>query len=212
MCLNLFAQEVYDLRDNVEIEKIKLFLYPKSDEEFKKYVYANDSSNSIKTMLPKEYEELLKIEYVIDRDDKANELIKKVKTMIASPKIGDKIITGNTRGASLYYEQGKLKMGCELTMGSWLYDDSSDRNLSVLNITFLPTTREVLKELVNNSNSEDYRIEVIGTIAKIKSFIYLKDFKIKIFTKENKQIEIKELSVIGNFHYTDKSIIPMEYK
>ena len=124
--------------------------------------------------------------------------------MIACPKIGDKIITGNTYGASLYYEQGKLKMGCKLTMGSWLYDDSSDRNLSVLNITFLPTTKEVLKELAN-SKSKDYRIEVIGTISKIEGFISLKDLKIKIFTKENKQIEIKELSEVD-------SRIEMQYK
>ena len=138
VCLNLFAQEVYDLRDNVENEKIKLFLYQKSDEEFKKYVYANDRENSIKTMLPKEYEELLKIEDVIDRDDKANELIKKVKAMIPSIKIGDKIITGNhpSNGVSLYYGDGKLQAFVVL-LGA-LVDDSTGNSLNSLRITFLP--------------------------------------------------------------------------
>lgn len=208
VCLNLFAQEVYDLRDKVENEKINLFLYPKSDEEFKNEFGDN---NSIKIMFPKEYEELLKIEDVIDREDKENELIKKVKAMITSPKIGDKIITGNTssHGVGIYYRNGKLYISSGLTMGSQLVDDSSGVQLSVLNITFLPTTKEVLKEIAN-SNSEDYRIEVIGTIANTKYFINLKDLKIKIFTKENKQIEIKELSVTGKSSI--KHIIPMEYK
>jgi hypothetical protein len=208
VCLNLFAQEVYDLRDSVEIEKIKLFLYPKSDKQFKEYVYANDRNNSIKTMLPKEYEELLKIEDVIDRDDKANELIKKVKAMIASPKIGDKIKTGNhpSNGVSIRYEDGKLKAYVML-LGAF-QDDSTGESLNSFDITFLPTTKEVLKELAN-SISNDYRIEVIGTISKIEeNFVKLKDLKIKIFTKENKQIEIIELSAIGD----NKSIIAMEYK
>ena len=52
VCLNLFAQEVYDLRDKVENEKIKLFLYPKSDEGLKSE-YGDE--NSIKIMFPKEY-------------------------------------------------------------------------------------------------------------------------------------------------------------
>ena len=156
-------------------------------------------------MLPKEYEKLLKIEDVIDRDDKANELIKKVKAMIASPKIGDKIITGNhpSNGVSLYYGDGKLQAFVVL-LGA-LVDDSTGNSLNSLRITFLPTTKEVLKELAN-SKSNDYRIELIGTISKIeKNFFKLKDLKIKIFTKENKQIEIKELSEVD-------SRIEMQYK
>ncbi len=207
VCLNLFAQEVYDLRDKVEQEKIELFLYPKSDKQFKEYVYSNDRDNSIKTMLPKEYEKLLKIEDVIDRDDKANELIKKVKAMIASPKIGDKIITGNfpSNGVSIRYEDSKLKAFVML-MGA-LQDDSTGKTLGNFDITFLPTTKEVLKELAN-SKSNDYRIELIGTISKIeKNFFKLKDLKIKIFTKENKQIEIKELSAGDSY-----GKIAMEYK
>ena len=46
VCLNLFAQEVYDLRDKVEQEIIELFLYPKTDKQFKEYVYSNDRDNS----------------------------------------------------------------------------------------------------------------------------------------------------------------------
>jgi hypothetical protein len=203
VCLNLFAQEVYDLRDKVENEKIKLFL----DNEG----FGSDditlNKDSIKKMLPKEYEELLKIEDVIDRDNKANELIKKVKAMIASPKIGDKIITGNfpSNGVSIRYEDGKLKAFVML-VGA-LQDDSTGKTLSLFDITFLPTTKEVLKEIAN-SNSEDYRIELIGTISKIeKNFFKLKDLKIKIFTKENKQIEIKELSAGDSY-----GKIAMEYK
>lgn len=210
VCLNLFAQEVYDLRDKVENEKIKLFLYPKSDEEFKKYMYANDDSrNSIKKMLPKEYEELLKIEDVIDREDKANELIKKVKAMIASPKIGDKIITGtySYNGVSIHYENGKLRAYVKLEMGHQLIVDSSTDIVNEFEIIFLPTTKEVLKELAN-SKSDNCRIEVIGTISKIeRSEFKLKDLKIKIFTKENKQIEIKELSAENSY-----GKIAMEYK
>ena len=159
VCLNLFAQEVYDLRDKVEQEKIELFLYPKSDKQFKEYVYSNDRDNSIKTMLPKEYEKLLKIEDVIDRDDKANELIKKVKAMIASPKIGDKIITGNPSydGVGIHYKNGKLRAYVKLEMGHRLIDDSSTYIVNDFAITFLPTTIEVLKELAN-SKSNDYRI------------------------------------------------------
>ena len=160
VCLNLFAQEVYDLRDKVENERINLFLYPKSDEEFKNYMYANDDSrNSIKRMLPKEYEELLKIEDVIDREDKINELIKKVKAMIASPKIGDKIITGNPSydGVGIHYKNGKLRAYVKLEMGHRLIDDSSTYIVNDFAITFLPTTIEVLKELAN-SKSNDYRI------------------------------------------------------
>ncbi len=53
VCLNLFAQKVYDLRDKVEQEKIELFLYPKSDEKLKIDMYENDMINSIKKCYPK---------------------------------------------------------------------------------------------------------------------------------------------------------------
>lgn len=105
--------------------------------------------------------------------------IQKVKAMIASPKIGDKIITDTPSydGVNIDYNNGKLRAYVKLEMGHRLEADSSTNILNDFAITFLPTTKEVLKELAN-SKSNDYRIEVIGTISKIeRSEFKLKDLK-----------------------------------
>lgn len=181
ICLNLFAKEVYDLRNEFVVAQIDLGTYPKILDDKRLLNFAEKHLNE-------EYAKLSKIKDLVDRDDKKNELIQKAKTMIITPQIGDELIFGNQ--ATVRYIKGKIVADIFTSGMVGLF--TSDRvRIGEAIIVFEPTTREVLKEIVNN---ELISYEIVGTITKLdQGDYYLKDLKIKIFDDKNKQIDIKEL-------------------
>lgn len=177
ICLNLFAKEVYDLRNEFVAAQIDLGTHEKLDDMFL-LSFARDH-------LQEEYAKLSKIKDLVDRDDKKNELIQKAKTMVIKPQIGDELIFGNN--VTVKYIEGKIV--AEMDEDNMLRESNGLIDNGIL--VFEPTTREVLKEIVNN---ELISYEIVGTITKFKDgWFYLKDMKIKIFDDKNKQIDIKEL-------------------
>ncbi len=188
ICLNLFAKEVYDLRNEVINAQIKLSTNEK----------LSDLSLEIfaKEHLKEEYAKLSKIKDLVDRDDKKKELIEKARTMVIKPQIGDELISGYN--VSVKYIKGKIV--AEMAEDIILKEQASNRFIDDEIIVFEPTTREDLKEIVNKG---EITYEIVGTITKFQDYyFYLKDIKIKFFDEKNKQIDIKEL----------KSEIKMEYK
>ena len=177
ICLNLFAKEVYDLRNEVVNAQITLSTHEKLYDNFL-LTFARDH-------LREEYAKLSKIKDLVDRDDKEKELIQKAKTMVTTPQIGDELIFGNN--VTVKYIEGKII--AEMDQDIML--QASNGSISHAIIAFEPTTREVLKEIANNG---EITYEIVGTITKLyRGKYYLKDMKIKIFNEENKQIDIKEL-------------------
>lgn len=189
ICLNLFAKEVYDLRNEVVVAQINLGKYEKlSDDALLGFA---------KEHLREEYAKLSKIKDLVDRDDKKNELIQKARTMVIKPQIGDELIS--RYNVAVKYIKGKIV--AEMVDGDIiLKEQASNRFIDDEIIVFEPTTREVLKEIVNKG---EITYEIVGTITKFQDYYFcLKDIKIKFFDEKNKQIDIKEL----------KSEIKMEYK
>jgi hypothetical protein len=89
---------------------------------------------------------------------------------------------------------------------SMLKEQASNQFIDNVIIAFEPTTREVLKEIVNKG---EITYEIVGTITKFQDYYFcLKDIKIKIFDEKNKQIDIKEL-ISGVPNGYD---VKMEYK
>lgn len=188
ICLNLFAKEVYDLRNEVVNAQIKLSTYEKLSDDI--------LLGFAKEHLREEYAKLSKIKDLVDRDDKKNELIQKARMMVIKPQIGDELISGYN--VAVKYIKGKIV--AEMAEDIILKEQASNRFIDDEIIVFEPTTREVLKEIVNKG---EITYEIVGTITKFQDYyFYLKDIKIKFFDEKNKQIDIKEL----------KSEIKMEYK
>lgn len=177
ICLNLFAKEVYDLRNEVVAAQIKLSTYEK--------LYDSFLLSFAREHLREEYAKLSKIKDLVDRDDKEKELIQKARTMVIKPQIGDELIFGNNVTAK--YIEGKIV--AEIDEDNML--EASEEFIHNAIIAFEPTTREVLKEIVNKGK---ITYQIVGTITKLKDgYFSLKDMKIKIFDDKNKQIDIKEL-------------------
>lgn len=188
ICLNLFAKEVYDLRNEVVNAQIKLSTHEKLSDDI--------LLGFAKEHLREEYAKLSKIKDLVDRDDKKNELIQKARMMVIKPQIGDELISGYN--VAVKYIKGKIV--AEMAEDIILKEQASNRFIDDEIIVFEPTTREVLKEIVNKG---EITYEIVGTITKFQDYyFYLKDIKIKFFDEKNKQIDIKEL----------KSEIKMEYK
>lgn len=189
ICLNLFAKEVYDLRNEVVNAQIKLSTHEKLSDDI--------LLGFAREHLKEEYTKLSKIKDLVDRDDKKNELIQKARTMEIKPQIGDELISGYN--VAVKYIKGKIV--AEMVDGDIiLKEQASNRFIDDEIIVFEPTTREDLKEIVNKG---EITYEIVGTITKFQDYyFYLKDIKIKFFDEKNKQIDIKEL----------KSEIKMEYK
>lgn len=195
ICLNLFAKEVYDLRNEVVNAQIKLSTYEKLSDDI--------LLGFAKEHLREEYAKLSKIKDLVDRDDKKNELIQKARTMVIKPQIGDELISGSTNVAVKYI---KGKIVAEMNDDSMLKEQASNQFIDNVIIAFEPTTREVLKEIVNKG---EITYEIVGTITKFQDYYFcLKDIKIKIFDEKNKQIDIKEL-ISGVPNGYD---VKMEYK
>ncbi len=194
ICLNLFAKEVYDLRNEFVAAQIRLSTHEKLDDMIL-LSFARDH-------LQEEYAKFFKIKDLVDRDDKKNELIQKAKTMVIKPQIGDELIFGNN--VTVKYVEGKIV--AEMDGDNILREQASEQLIDNVIIVFEPTTREVLKEIVNKGK---ITYEIIGTITKFHGGnFYLKDLKIKIFDEKNKQIDIKEL-ISGDPHGYG---VKMEYK
>lgn len=188
ICLNLFAKEVYDLRNEVVNAQIKLSTHEKLSDDI--------LLGFAREHLKEEYTKLSKIKDLVDRDDKKNELIQKARTMEIKPQIGDELISGYN--VAVKYIKGKIV--AEMAEDIILKEQASNRFIDDEIIVFEPTTREDLKEIVNKG---EITYEIVGTITKFQDYyFYLKDIKIKFFDEKNKQIDIKEL----------KSEIKMEYK
>lgn len=196
ICLNLFAKEVYDLRNEVVNAQIRLSTYEK--------LYDDNLLGFARDHLQEEYAKISKIKDLVDRDDKKNELIQKAKTMVIKPQIGDELISGDQ--ITIEYIKGKIVGYLSYNGRNNMIMSSDDGIIDGTIIVFEPTTREVLKEIVNKGK---VTYEIVGTITKFKEGnYYLKDIKIKIFDEKNKQIDIKELISEGKYH----TKVKMEYK
>ncbi len=122
--------------------------------------------------------------------------------MVIKPQIGDELISGYN--VAVKYIKGKIV--AEMNDDSMLKEQASNQFIDNVIIAFEPTTREVLKEIVNKG---EITYEIVGTITKFQDYYFcLKDIKIKIFDEKNKQIDIKEL-ISGVPNGYD---VKMEYK
>jgi hypothetical protein len=109
--LNLFAQEVYDLRDKTTNTAAGWFIYNENEN-------LNLGENDLSRLFPKEYEILRNATNAIDFEDGINALNIKAQNLRINPKIGDIIIYGQKEIIAGYHKkfmimpnEGKVENG-----------------------------------------------------------------------------------------------------
>ena len=101
VCLNLFAQEVYDLRDKTTETAAEWFIYNQNEN-------LNLGKNDLYSLFPKEYEILENATNAIDFEDGINALNIKAQNLRINPKIGDIIIYGQKEIIAGYHKKFML--------------------------------------------------------------------------------------------------------
>ncbi len=188
VCLNLFAQEVYDLRDKTTETAAEWFIYNQNEN-------LNLGKNDLYSLFPKEYEILRNATNAIDFEDGINALNIKAQNLRINPKIGDIIIYGQKEIIAGYHKKFMLMPN----------EGKVENGQSV--IYFFPESRDFAKKMTTE-NPEKISYEISGIIQEMpregnRHFV-LKNQKISLFDKDNNKIAIKELSV--------DSRIEMQYK
>lgn len=205
ICLNLFAQKVYDLRDNATYIATNQFFYNNNDFE-KNPIDRRD----LEKLFKKEYSEMEKLTNDMDMEDKLNELIAKAKALAINPKIGDMIITGEEK-AYYSYKDGKFILQPDDYVSH--YSSVEDLNFWYY---FFPESKEYARKLADDTssdNKEKIRYEISGIIKGLdqrSSNYQLKDIKISFFDKDNNKILLKEFSAEANNLNQSNNIV--EYK
>ncbi|MBP7770144.1 MAG: hypothetical protein KA055_03385 [Aliarcobacter sp.] len=178
ICLNLFAQKVYDLRDETTYMAMGWFI----NGEIRSW--------DLEKIFKKEYSEMEESTNAIDKEDKLNELLTKAKALAVNPKIGDVIISGG-KETDTEYKDGKFIF----------YGDFKNIGMDIIkNVVssyyFFPESRDYAKKLADYESQEKIRYEVSGIMKGFQPLgILLKDVKISFFDKENNKIPLKEFSI-----------------
>ena len=167
ICLNLFAQKVYDLRDETTYMAMGWFI----NGEIRSW--------DLEKIFKKEYSEMEESTNAIDKEDKLNELLTKAKALAVNPKIGDVIISGG-KETDTEYKDGKFIF----------YGDFKNIGMDIIkNVVssyyFFPESRDYAKKLADYESQEKIRYEVSGIIKGFESLdILLKDVKISFLIKK----------------------------
>lgn len=200
ICLNLFAQKVYDLRDETTDMATGWFLIGDNDFENKSRL-----SMYLEQLFKKEYSEMNESTNAIDKEDKLNELVTKAKALAVNPKIGDMIITGEKEIRPVYID-GKFIFSLSVAQtGMYRIKDLSE------SYYFFPESRDYAKKIADYESQEKIRYELSGIIRGFDDRkILLKDVKISFFDNENNKIPLKEFSVNPKYLYENYTIA--EYK
>lgn len=188
VCLNLFAQEVYDLKDKTTNTAAGWFIYNENEN-------LNLGKNDLSRLFPKEYEILRNATNAIDFEDGINTLNIKAQNLIINPKIGDIIIYGQKEIIAGHHKKFML-MPNEDKCRKW-----------PISYLFLSRVKRFCKKMTTE-NPEKISYEISGIIQAMpsqgKNHFVLKNQKISLFDKDKNRIAIKELSV--------DSRIEMQYK
>lgn len=198
--LNLFAQDVYDLRNEDDLRELRF----NTNHEIFQGMDADDfiKYNAHIRFAPKElvsrYIDMQKIEDMFDKEDAAELLLKDVKKATKSV-VGAKLISevksdsgklefdkDNKKlyGGRLYFELGESRN---------VYGGMNLHTIDVSNIEIPMTSRDQVRELL--AEGEVYGIFKSGTIAEIRDVdinnipLDLKDVDVEIFVKSGKRAE-----------------------